>query len=104
MPLNARQRQTIELRLTLFTALIFSHHQPKMGLAGFVIALLLTTLLTFGATATAEELAFKPSGDLQRIKYTGSGQDNVPVIKVLLNGHVNSTLCARNICDSLFGD
>ena len=73
-----------------------------MGLAGFVIALLLTTLLTFGATA--EELAFKPSGDLQRIKYTGSGQDNVPVIKVLLNGHVNSTLCARNICDSLFGD
>ena len=73
-----------------------------MGLAGFVIALLLTTLLTFGATA--EELAFKSSGDLQRIKYTGSGQDNVPVIKVLLNGHVNSTLCARNICDSLFGD
>lgn len=73
-----------------------------MGLGGFVIALLLTTLLTFGATA--EELAFKPSGDLQRIKYTGSGQDNVPVIKVLLNGHVNSTLCARNICDSLFGD
>ena len=86
MPLNARQRQTIELRLTLFTALIFSHHQPKMGLAGFVIALLLTTLLTFGATATAEELAFKPSGDLQRIKYTGSGRDNVPVIKVLSNG------------------
>ena len=73
-----------------------------MGLAGFVIALLLTTLLTFGATA--EELAFKPSGDLQRIKYTGSGQDNVPVIKVLLNGHVNSTLCARNICDSLLSD
>merc|ERR1712210_370792 len=31
----------------------------KMGLGGFVIALLLTTLLTFGATA--EELAFKPS-------------------------------------------
>ena len=55
-----------------------------MGLGGFVIALLLTTLLTFGATA--EELAFKPSGDLQRIKYTGSGQDNVPVIKVLSNG------------------
>jgi len=54
-----RQRQTIELRLTLFTAPIFSHHQPKMGLGGFVIALLLTTLLTFGATA--EELAFKPS-------------------------------------------
>ena len=85
MPLNARQRQTIELRLTLFTALIFSHHQPKMGLGGFVIALLLTTLLTFGATA--EELAFKPSGDLQRIKsITGSGRDNVPVIKVLSNG------------------
>ena len=53
-----------------------------------MIALLLTTLLTFGATA--EELAFKPSGDLQRIKYTGSGQDNVPVIKVLLNGHVKT--------------
>ena len=103
MPLNARQRQTIELRLTLFTALIFSDHQQKMGLGGFVIALLLTTLLTFGATA--EELAFKPSGDLQRIKsITGSGRDNVPVIKVLLNGHVNSTLCAKNICDSLFGD
>ena len=61
-----------------------------MGLGGFVIALLLTTLLTFGATATAEELAFKPSGDLQRIKYTGSGQDNVPVIKVLSNGHVKT--------------
>ena len=56
-----------------------------MGLGGFVIALLLATLLTFGATA--EELAFKPSGDLQRIKsITGSGRDNVPVIKVLSNG------------------